>query len=199
MRFPFALSTDVLTMDSNDFSQTLGGANPIELHQAEEKAGPFQPIALDGVVASTAETILQYSDSQPSSSLMPSTASKLKQRRVSTSALPTVLNGEVTHPLNWSFRDEMGISSRLSSSSTLPVRGSDRREPSGGTKKAKPRRVTSTEIDPMPALAAPEPPSNPVAKRPRRNMWTEAETKVLVDGCNEVCPIYYASIYINAY
>ena len=120
-----------------------------------------------------------------------SSVSRMKQRRVSTSALPTLSNpemeftGQLSH---WTFRDEMGIPPRMSVAPPIqtPRATSERRELPGGIKKSKPRKSLSNDGDASQAsassFAAPNPP-----KRAKRNMWSEKETHHLVEGCNIVC------------
>ncbi|KAF8332025.1 uncharacterized protein EI90DRAFT_3154400 [Cantharellus anzutake] len=115
-----------------------------------------------------------------------SSSSRTKQRRVSTSALPTLSNPATSisgSPFNWTFRDEMGITPRTNPTSLQPPRAtSERRELVGGIKKLKPRKPVNNDPDANQAstsFALPNPP-----KRAKRNMWTERETQYLVEGCN---------------
>lgn len=119
----------------------------------------------------------------------------MKQRRVSTSALPILMEASLQKP-EWAFRDEMGLSSSRSPSisSLTPLRRSSDRTTGGVVpKKSKLRRVIKNgsegDADVLYHAGA-SAGNNPAAKRPRRNMWTEEETQNLVDGCNEVRIVY---------
>ena len=108
-----------------------------------------------------------------SSSVVPSTQTVLKQRRVSL-ALPS--SPRIVQA--WSFRDDTGIEAR--GASTVPA---------SPEKKGKMRRISvdDTEIS--------ESKPRTLEKRQRKK-WTEEETQMLVNGCNTVC--IFLSPYVQS-
>lgn len=118
-----------------------------------------------------------------SSDMAGSTTPKLKPRRVSTSALPAIA-GPAS---NLAFRDEMGISQRPTSPTTS--RPQPERSDSSGTsnaRKGRPRKAMSMGSDTRDPAGPTDAPMDPAPKRARRNMWSEEETRHLVEGCKIV-------------
>jgi hypothetical protein len=112
-----------------------------------------------------------------------STTPKLKPRRVSTSALPAIAG----LASNLAFRDEMGISQRATSPTALRPQ-TERLESPGtaNTRKGRPRKAMSMSSDPRDPASSTDAPMDPAPKRARRNMWSEEETRHLVEGCKIV-------------
>ncbi len=165
----------------------------------DDAAQKFLPVTLDMVTQDSVQS------NHPTPVIMPvnfgpsheretndeafSSSSRTKQRRVSTSALPTLSNPEMefTGPLSHlTFRDEMGIPPRMSTAPIQPPATSERRELPGGVKKSKPRKALGNDGDTSQPSAPPSAGPNP-PKRAKRNMWSEKETQHLVEGCNIVC------------
>ena len=115
------------------------------------------------------------------------TTPKLKPRRVSTSALPAIA-GPAS---NLAFRDEMGISQRPTSPTAS--RPQAERSDSSGTsnaRKGRPRKAMSMGSDTRDPAGSTDAPMDPAPKRARRNMWSEEETRHLVEGCKIVSTSY---------
>lgn len=126
------------------------------------------------------------------------TTPKLKARRVSTSALPTLAGPSS----NWAFRDEMGIPNRGDASTPGPSRPNVERSESAESpytaRVARPRKALSMSADARQLEAAAESQLlKPATKRARRNMWTEEETMHLVDGCKVVSFRYSSSVRLT--
>lgn len=112
---------------------------------------------------------------------------EVKQRRVSTSAVPTLAQSEAGYfKLQLPFRDEMGIRSQASTSSAgsgrfdctaLPLnRTASTSETPTRARRSKMRKLATESGDVEVGGDM----------KHRRKMWTKEETQHLVDGCNIV-------------
>lgn len=207
------LKTARCFMESEDEStavlgQTVSDDHTITIGKGKERAGylpvssfTFQmpapststecsisPPAHSDTSSSSPQSTLQSTpaDEQPDPNAPGSLTPRLKQRRVSTSSLPTLANPQA----NWAFRDEMGISSPRASTSTsaplLATTKSNDHSQFTTVRKAKPRKSASTSTDAVLSTSYTETALDPAPKRARRNMWTDEETLHLVEGCELV-------------
>lgn len=185
---PFAAAARRASVSEEAFStigKGKGRSLPVSLFTFQVPSKSASAIATtpeDEATESTWDTT-SYDDSADAAG---NTTPKLKPRRVSTSSLPSVA-GPSSH---WAFRDEMGILNRSDADSSGPSRPTvERAESSGGlasSRRGRPRKALSMSADARHVQTSMEPPPDPAPKRARRNMWTDEETRHLVEGCKVV-------------